>query len=148
MRGYLAHVEIERGLSPNTVAAYRRDLERYVLWCDQAGLLNVEDITQNDVSDFASSLASGSPDAAPLSASSAARTMVSVRTFHRFIAREGVAPEDPAAHVRPPAIPKRLPKALPYEDVETEPVHLPDRIFNPDYERKVLPDELYVPKVF
>ena len=118
MRGYLAHVEIERGLSPNTVAAYRRDLERYVLWCDQAGLLNVEDITQNDVSDFASSLASGSPDAAPLSASSAARTMVSVRTFHRFIAREGVAPEDPAAHVRPPAIPKRLPKALPYEDVE------------------------------
>jgi len=37
---------------------------------------------------------------------------------------------------------------VPYEDVETEPVHLPDRIFNPDYERKVLPDELYVPKVF
>jgi len=37
---------------------------------------------------------------------------------------------------------------VPYEDVETEPVHLPDRIFNPDYERKVLPDELYVPKKF
>lgn len=44
--------------------------------------------------------------------------MVSVRTFHRFAAREGMAPGDPAVHVRPPAIPKRLPKALAYEDVE------------------------------
>jgi polyphosphate kinase 2 len=37
---------------------------------------------------------------------------------------------------------------VPYEEVVTEPVNLPDRIFNPDYERKVLPDELYVPKKY
>jgi len=37
---------------------------------------------------------------------------------------------------------------IPYEEVVTEPVNLPDRIFNPDYERKVLPDELYVPKKY
>ncbi|MFO1070690.1 MAG: polyphosphate kinase 2 [Geminicoccaceae bacterium] len=37
---------------------------------------------------------------------------------------------------------------VPYEDVPHEPITLPDRVFNPDYERKVLPDELYVPEVF
>ena len=34
---------------------------------------------------------------------------------------------------------------VPYEDVETEEIALPERVFNPDYERRVLPDELYVP---
>ena len=37
---------------------------------------------------------------------------------------------------------------IPYEDVPSEPVQLPDRVFNPDYERQVLPDELYVPKIY
>jgi polyphosphate kinase len=37
---------------------------------------------------------------------------------------------------------------VPYEDVPHEPITLPDRVFNPDYERKVLPDELYVPPVY
>ena len=37
---------------------------------------------------------------------------------------------------------------IPYQDVTTETVELPDRVFNPDYERQVLPDDLYVPKVY
>ena len=37
---------------------------------------------------------------------------------------------------------------IPYEDVATEKVTLPERVFNPDYERRTLPDELYVPKVY
>jgi len=37
---------------------------------------------------------------------------------------------------------------VPYEEVAHEPVRLPDRVFNPDYERRVLPDELHVPDVF
>ena len=44
--------------------------------------------------------------------------VVSVRTFHRFAAREGLTPTDPARDVRPSAIPRRLPKALPYEQVQ------------------------------
>jgi len=39
-------------------------------------------------------------------------------------------------------------KQVPYEDVPHDPVHLPDRVFNPDYEREILPSELYVPKVY
>ncbi|MHB1067172.1 MAG: site-specific tyrosine recombinase XerD [Candidatus Nanopelagicales bacterium] len=112
--GYLAHVSIERGLAANTVSAYRRDLERYAAWCAGRGMGSVGDVTENDVADFAASLRQGE---APLSASSAARVVVAVRTFHRFCAREGMAATDPARYVRPPAIPRRLPKALPYEQV-------------------------------
>ena len=37
---------------------------------------------------------------------------------------------------------------IPYKDVPNEKVTLPERVFNPDYERQVLPDELYVPKIY
>lgn len=112
MGTYLAHVDIERGLSRNTVAAYRRDLERYVQWCGGRGLVEVDSVTENDVADYVAGLS-----AAGLSAASAARMSVSLRTFHRFLLGEGMSASDPAAHVRPPSIPLRLPKALAYEQV-------------------------------
>jgi integrase/recombinase XerD len=74
-------------------------------------------VTENDVADFAVDLRRQGAAGPPLSASSAARTVVAVRTFHRFASREGLTSVDPAAHVRPPAIPQRLPKALSYDDV-------------------------------
>ena len=54
----------------------------------------------------------------PLSAASAARTLVAVRGFHRFAVRDGMTALDPAAAVKPPSPAKRLPKALPLADVE------------------------------
>ncbi len=73
-------------------------------------------MTENDIADFAGSMRRpGAPGA--LAAASAARVVVSVRTFHRFVAREGMTSSDPARDVRPPAILRRLPKALPYDEV-------------------------------
>ncbi len=118
MAGYLDHITIERGLSANTVAAYRRDLERYVQWCSGRSIVEIGEVGENDVADFAASLRQPAGDHPALSASSAARVVVSVRTFHRFAAREGLTPTDPARDVRPSAIPRRLPKALPYEQVQ------------------------------
>lgn len=92
--------------------AYRRDLARYLAWCADRGIEAADQVVENDVADFAASLA-----AAGLRPSSAARIVVSVRAFHRFAAREGMAAGDPALHVRPPAVPQRLPKALAYEHV-------------------------------
>lgn len=115
--GYLDHVTIERGLAANTVAAYTRDLDRYSTWCAALGRVDVGDITENDVADFAASLRQEVDERPPLGAASAARVVVSVRAFHRFAAREGWTPSDPARYVRPSAIPRRLPKALSYDDV-------------------------------
>jgi integrase/recombinase XerD len=100
------------------VAAYRRDLARYSEWCATRSILEIGDVGENDVADFAASLRQEAPGSPALSASSAARVVVSVRTFHRFVAREGLTGSDPARNVRPSAIPRRLPKALPYEQVQ------------------------------
>jgi integrase/recombinase XerD len=70
------------------------------------------------VTAFLASLREGDQEHPPLSAGSAARTVVAVRGFHRFAVREGLVAEDAAASVRPPASAKRLPKALPLSDIE------------------------------
>lgn len=109
---------VERGLSANTVAAYRRDLGRYTDWCRAGGLVDVETIREKDVSDFAASLRHPQGDLAALAASSAARTVVAVRAFHAFVEAEGITTINPAVDVHPPSVPTRLPKALSYDDVE------------------------------
>jgi integrase/recombinase XerD len=63
-------------------------------------------------------LREGDDEHRPLGSSSVARTVVAVRGFHKFTHREGLTPDDPARDVRPPALPRRLPKALPVADVE------------------------------
>lgn len=71
-----------------------------------------------DVTDFLAALRQGSAEHPPLSASSAARTLIAVRGFHRFLALEGTTDTDPAEGVAPPKVPKRLPKAISIADVE------------------------------
>ena len=70
------------------------------------------------MSGFLVRLREGDADHPPLGATSAARTVVAVRGFHKFAVRDGLAESDPAAAVKPPTPAKRLPKALPLADVE------------------------------
>ena len=63
-------------------------------------------------------LREGDSEHQPLSATSAGRTVVAVRGFHRFALKDGLAAQDPSAGVRPPTPAKRLPKAIPLGDVE------------------------------
>jgi integrase/recombinase XerD len=112
---YLRHISIERGLSDNTVAAYRRDLAGYVAWLGERGIDDSADVTAAVVAEFATERASAQP---PVAASSLARLQSSVRGLHRFLAREGIEPVDPSARLRPPKQPRRLPKALTIDQVE------------------------------
>lgn len=118
VRTYLDHLAVERGLATNTLSSYRRDLRRYVEHLDAAGIGHLDAVTEQTVLDFLVALREGDPDHQPLSASSAARTVVAVRGFHKFAVMDGLAAADPAAGVKPPAQTKRLPKALPLSDVE------------------------------
>lgn len=118
VRDYLAHLTVERGLSANTLGAYRRDLARYVQYLEGVGREAPADVTERDVEDFVLVLRTGSDGGAVLSASSAARSVVAVRGWHRFCALEGLTGTDAASAVRPPAQPKRLPKAISTGDVE------------------------------
>jgi integrase/recombinase XerD len=116
--GYLEHLTVERGLSRNTLAAYRRDLARYVAYLTRRGMSDPRTVREEQVSDFLAAIRTGEDGLSPLAASSAARTVVAVRGLHRFLVLEGTVPADPAGEVRPPSAPRRLPKAISVDEVE------------------------------
>ena len=117
---FLRHVAIERGLSANTVAAYRRDLAVYSGWLEAEGIRDLRQVTPATLSAFALYLGTreGSPDGAPpLAASSLARMLSTVRGFHGFLLEEGRVDGDAARDLRPPKLPSRLPKAITVDQV-------------------------------
>ena len=118
LRTYLDHLVVERGLADNTLSSYRRDLRRYVGFLLAHDVTELVDVTEATVTEFLMALREGDADHPPLGASSAGRTVVAVRGFHRFAVRDGLASHDPSAGVRPPSPAKRLPKALALGDVE------------------------------
>jgi integrase/recombinase XerD len=118
VRTYLDHLVVERGLADNTLKSYRRDLRRYLGFLAAHGIDQLAAVDEAAVTGFLIALREGDSEHPPLSAGSAARTVVAVRGFHRFAVREGLAQVDPSAAVRPPAPAKRLPKALPLHDIE------------------------------
>ncbi|HVN12298.1 MAG TPA: site-specific tyrosine recombinase XerD [Kineosporiaceae bacterium] len=118
VRGYLAHLQVERGLAANTLAAYRRDLDRYVAHLAGLGVRSPGEVREEHVTAFLAAIRTGDDGGRALVATSAARAVVAVRGFHRFLHLEGVAPNDPAGEVRPPSTPQRLPKALSVTAVE------------------------------
>lgn len=109
---------MERGLSANTRAAYQRDLARYVEFLVASGVDDPTAVRPEHVRDFLAAIRAGEDGRAPLTAGSAARTVVAVRGFHRFLVLDGVAAENPADEVRPPVPPRRLPKAIGVAEVE------------------------------
>jgi integrase/recombinase XerD len=118
VKRYLDHLTVERGLARHTLEAYRRDLERYAAVLGVAGRTGIGDVTTQDVAGFLAGLREGDESHQPLAASSAGRAVVAVRGLHAFAVAEGLAPADPARQVRPPAPPRRLPRAIPVGDVE------------------------------
>jgi len=101
---YVASLRAERGLSPNTVAAYRRDLGQYLAFLDGA------DPTAAEIDDFMRSLR-----AHGLAAASISRKAAAVRGLHRFMVSEAMAAEDPTVLLEGPRGSVRLPRALTVE---------------------------------
>lgn len=110
---FLDHLSVERGLAKNTLLAYTRDLNRYCNFLS-ARALTVEQAQEGDIEEFLVTLRSGE---APLSVSSAARVVIAVRGFHKFLARENKT-NDPAISIKPPSPGRHLPKALSISEVE------------------------------
>ena len=109
---YLTYLLVEKGLSPNTLQAYRRDLSKFVVHLDRDGCVP-ESATQAQVLGFLKHLRDSG-----LSARSSARALVSVRSLFKFLATKGLVGRDPTLNVEAPKLPRNLPKSLPYTDVE------------------------------
>jgi integrase/recombinase XerD len=109
---FLTHLTVEKGRSDLTLRAYRQDLRRYAAFLGGRGL-EVDRVAEDDVQDFVTELRSGE-----LAASSVIRITGTVRSLHRFLAAEGLAPADPTTAVESPRRPSALPRALSEQDVE------------------------------
>jgi len=118
VRQYLQYLVVERGLAANTIVSYERDLRRYTELVAYRGKGDLGEVTGLDVAEFAAALRAGDEEHPPLAASSAARAVVAVRGLHAFARKQGLAGDDPAHQIAPPATPKRLPKAITVAEVE------------------------------
>jgi integrase/recombinase XerD len=113
---YLNYLQVERGVSPNTVAAYKRALIRYLDFLKEQGIEEPDDVSQEAVAAYAALVASRESG---LSARSMSQTFSAMRMFHRFMVAEGLARTDPTGTLASPRIPARLPRALTRRQMET-----------------------------
>lgn len=115
---FLDHLTVERGLSANTVAAYRRDLARYARFLRSNGVRDARRVDDVTAASFVAHL-SGSThrDGRRYRATSVVRALAAIRSFHRFLIREGEAQRNPAASVVRPRLPRALPRPISIEDV-------------------------------
>ena len=110
---FLDAVWMERGLSPNTLAAYRADLAALSRWLAQRNLVLARTGRADVLAFIAARAAGGSRPR------STARQLSSFRRFFRYLVREGVVHEDPTAQIAMPRIGRSLPKSLTEAEVES-----------------------------
>ncbi len=104
--GYLRHLAVERGLSKNTLSAYRADLSKYRDFLEQNGYSELK-ITRSQLEEFLLWL-----NEQNLKAASSARILAAVRGYQKYLLLENLRTDDPSQQVKSPKLPKRLPKAL------------------------------------
>jgi integrase/recombinase XerD len=112
---FLAYLELERGLSRNTLEAYRSDLQQLGRFLGERG---VDPLAAGhaDLAAFIDQLAAGSGGASPAPAT-LQRKLACVRSFYRHLRRERLIDHDPTAKLRSPRQRQRLPKVLSREQV-------------------------------
>jgi integrase/recombinase XerD len=113
---FLAMLELERGLSRNTLEAYRNDLQQFGAFLARHDIDPIE-VKPVDLLEFVSELANGREDKAPVGASTLQRKIACLRSFYRHLRREQIIDHDPTAELRPPRSPGRLPKVLSRDEV-------------------------------
>ena len=112
IRTFLNCLKVEKGLSDNTIQAYRRDIEKFWAFAKKRGL-STRDVRRADVVDFLASLYNSKLDSR-----SVARHLVTIRNFFRFALMEGYIEEDPAVTVESPKFRRSLPQFLSLDEVE------------------------------
>jgi integrase/recombinase XerD len=113
---FLAYLELERGLSRNTLEAYRSDLLQFGEFLARRRL-TLARTQHGDIAAFLSELASGSPERPPVASATLARKIAALRSFYRHLRREGALEHDPTAELRGPRKTRTLPRVLSREEV-------------------------------
>ena len=114
---FLAYLELERGLSRNTLEAYRTDLQQYGAFLHRRGVDPLE-ATADDLRAFVSELAGGHKGSSGVAPATLQRKIACLRSFYRHLRREQILISDPTAELRAPRSRARLPKVLSRDEVQ------------------------------
>ncbi|WP_059103563.1 site-specific tyrosine recombinase XerD [Shouchella shacheensis] len=111
---FIHFIQVERGLSVNTVVSYRRDIEHYAKYMERVEqITSFGAIERPAIVNYLYELRE-----AGKSARTAARSVASIRALHQFLQREGFSDSDPTALLETPRAEKKLPQVLSLEEVE------------------------------
>jgi len=113
---FLAYLELERGLSRNTLEAYRSDLGQLAEHLGRRGVA-LADAGHNDLTAFLDELATGRDGRPPVAATTLGRKVACLRSFYRHLRREELIAHDPTADLHGPRKPQRLPKVLSRDEI-------------------------------
>jgi integrase/recombinase XerD len=113
---FLAYLELERGLSRNTLEAYRSDLQQYGEFLERRGLDPLA-VVPVDLASFVSELADGREGRPAVAPATLQRKIACLRSFYRHLRRDGILDHDPTSELRAPRSRQRLPKVLSRDEV-------------------------------
>lgn len=113
VRQFINYLTVEKALAKNTISSYSQDLSNYLDFLAGKELVDPGDITRDDIFEFLQSLY-----ARKLSAASVKRKIAAIKSFHKFLVREGMTQNLPTADLVTPKIPRRLPITLTVSQIE------------------------------
>lgn len=115
LKDFLHYLQVERGLSDNTLSSYKRDLTKYIQFLtSHADIKKAPQISRVHIMQYLHHM-----NDLGRSQATVARTLSSVRAFHQFLVRERLADADPSLHIETPKKERKLPKVLSTDDVES-----------------------------
>lgn len=112
VQDFLAHLAVERNLSPRTLDSYRRDLRQFIHWLGEQNV-ELDEVERASLRNYL-----GSRRDAGLSPRSAARALSALRSFYRYLVVTEVLDTDPTANLRSPSLWKTVPHALSSDEIE------------------------------
>lgn len=110
---FLNYLSVERGLSNNTILAYREDLNYYIDFIERKHIDALSKIDKNHITNFMFAQKDKG-----ISANSVARRLAAIRMFHRFLARERITKSDPSNLIDSPKLWKKIPDILSVNEVD------------------------------
>jgi integrase/recombinase XerD len=110
---FVGYLLVERGASPNTIAAYRRDMALYAAFLAARDVGSADAITRDDVVAWIASMRT-----AGAAAKTIERRVAAIKSFHRFLVRDGITVNHPTASLPLPRTPQRLPDVVSIDDVD------------------------------
>ncbi|MFL3014961.1 MAG: site-specific tyrosine recombinase XerD [Candidatus Neomarinimicrobiota bacterium] len=109
---YLTMLRVERNVSPETIDAYKRDINQYLGYLNDSGIKNLSKIKSTDIRNYIRVLNDGGMAPASIS-----RIISSIRSYHKYLSRENILDKNPVLVINNPKLPKKLPDVLSEKEI-------------------------------